>query len=107
VRAVTKLSKPVSRQTSKRISGRPIVLTIAPLGSQDEAVIGLRLLGERRQYIVRLSDLYRIAALWHGQKESAAKREARKSGVPWTRAKAAFYKQNSIHHHTKPNHERP
>jgi IS5 family transposase len=93
---MTKLLKPVSRQTNKRVNGRPVVLTIAPCGSQDEALIGVRLLGTRRQYVVRLSDVYRVAALWHGQKESSARRDARKCGVSWARARKAFYQQNSI-----------
>lgn len=92
----TLLTKPVSRLTAKIIRQRAVILTIAPCGAQDEARIGVRLKGERTQYVVNLSDLYRVAALWHGQKESAAKREARRAGIPWRRARVAFMKLNSI-----------
>lgn len=93
---LTLLIKPVSRVTAKVIRSRPVILTIAPCGSQSEARIGVRLKGERTQYVVNLSDLYRVAALWHGQKEAAAKREARRAGIPWRRARVAFMKLNSI-----------
>jgi len=84
---MTELNKPISRVTRRRYRDKPVVVTLAPLGSEDEALIGLRLLGERTQYIVRLSDLYRIAALWHGQREAQARREARRQGIPWRDAK--------------------
>lgn len=87
---MTPLTKPVSRVTSKTYRNRPVVVTLAPAGSQSEALIELRLLGERTRYVVALSDLYRMAALWHGQKEAAAKRQARKDGVPWRTAKKHF-----------------
>ena len=93
---LTLLIKPVSRVTAKIIRQRAVILTIAPCGAQDEARIGVRLKGERTQYVVNLSDLYRVAALWHGQKEAAAKREARRAGIPWRRARVAFMKLNSI-----------
>ena len=80
---MTKLTKPVSRETTRSVGTRPIILTVAPSGSQNETLIGLRLKGRRTQYVVALSDLYRMAALWHGQKEAAAKRQARKDGVSW------------------------
>lgn len=87
----TKLTKPVSRETAKAYAGRNVIITIAPAGgSQAEALIGLRLKGKRTQYVCALSDLYRMAALWHGQKEAAAKRAARKAGIPWKRAKKTF-----------------
>ena len=92
----TLLIKPVSRVTAKINRQRAVILTIAPCGAQDEARIGVRLKGERTQYVVNLSDLYRVAALWHGQKEAAAKREARRAGIPWRRARVAFMKLNSI-----------
>lgn len=92
----TKLNKPVTRETLKVVSGREILLTIAPLGSQAEARIGCRLKGKRTQYVVLLSDFYRWAALNHGRKESQAKRGARKAQIPWRRAKKQFIAENSI-----------
>ncbi len=89
-KAVTKLTKPVARETSKLYGRRPVIVTIAPAGSQNEALIGLRLKGTRTQYVCALSDIYRMAAQWHGQKEAAAKRLARKNGVPWKSAKKDF-----------------
>lgn len=93
---MTKLDKPVSRETAKLIGSRPVILTIAPCGAQSEARIGVRLKGKRTQYVVALSDLYRMAALWHGLKEKSAKREARKNGVAWRIAKRKFTADNSI-----------
>lgn len=93
---MTHLNKPVSRQTAKRISGRNVIVTLAPCGAQAEARLGFRLKGQRTQYVCALSDLYRIAALWHGQKLLQAKRQARKDGVPWRRAKQTFTRVNSI-----------
>lgn len=93
---MTPLSKPVSQVTAKRVGKYPVVVTLAPLGGQSEVLLGLRLLGKRTQYVVRLSDLYRLAALWHGQKESAARRQARRDGIPWRKAKKAFVAANSI-----------
>lgn len=92
----TKLLKPVSRETAKYIGSRPVILTIAPCGSQSEARIGVRLKGKRTQYVCALSDIYRMAALWHGQKEASAKRAARKSGESWKFAKKKFIAENSI-----------
>ena len=92
----TKLNKPVTRETAKTVSGREVILTIAPCGAQPEARIGLRLKGRRTQYVCALSDIYRMAALWHGQKEAAAKRAARKNGVSWKSAKKQFVSANTI-----------
>jgi hypothetical protein len=92
----TNLTKPVSRTTNKRIAGRAVIVTLAPAGAQPEALIGLRLKGKRTTYVCALSDIYRIAALWHGQKEVAAKRAARKAGISWRVAKRQFIKQNKI-----------
>lgn len=92
----TQLTKPVSRETAKIVNGRNVILTIAPSGSQSEALIGLRLKGKRTQYVAALSDVYRMAAIWYGQKEAAARRAARKSGVTWKYAKKQFTKENSI-----------
>lgn len=93
---MTKLEKPVSRVTNKKVSGRPVIVTLGPAGSQNEALIGLRLLGKRTQYVCALSDVYRMAALWHGQKETKAKKEARRLGIPWKQAKKEFAKKNKI-----------
>lgn len=92
----TKLTKPVSRETAKLVGSRPVIVTIAPAGAQTEALIGLRLSGKRTQYVCALSDVYRMAALWHGQKEAAAKRAARKSGTPWRIARKQFITENTI-----------
>lgn len=93
---MTPLTKPISRETRKRYGKRTVIVTLAPAGSQEEALIGLRLKGKRTQYVCALSDVYRIAALWHGQREAQAKREARKQGIPWRRAKREFLTKNSI-----------
>lgn len=93
---VTKLSKPVSRETNKHYGKHPVIVTLAPAGSQNEALIGLRLKGKRTQLVVALSDVYRVAALWYGQKETTAKRAARKSGIPWRTARKTFIAANSI-----------
>jgi len=92
----TKLTKNVSRETAKIVQGRNIIVTIAPCGSQSEARIGLRLKGKQRQYVAALSSIYQVAALWHGQKEQAARRAARKACVPWKQARKQFIKDNSI-----------
>lgn len=93
---MTKLLKPVSRETARQSSRRNIIVTLAPAGSQPEALVGFRLKGTRTQYVCALSSLFQVAALWHGQKEAKAKREARKAGIPWKRAKKQFQKENSI-----------
>lgn len=92
----TLLKSPVSRETSKYYGSRPVIVTLAPAGSQSEALIGLRLKGKRTSYVLALSDVYRIAALTHGQKEAKAKREARRNGIPWRLAKREFQAANSI-----------
>lgn len=93
---MTKLTKPVHRITNKRYGKLRVVVTLAPAGSQDEALIGLRLLGRRTQYVVAVSDVYRMAAYNYGVKEAKAKREARKLGIPWRSAKKAFVKENAL-----------
>lgn len=92
----TLLKSPISRETSKYYGSRPVIVTLAPAGSQSEALIGLRLKGKRTSYVLALSDVYRIAALTHGQKEAKAKREARRNGVPWRLARREFQSQNAI-----------
>jgi hypothetical protein len=93
---MTKLTKPISRETDKRYGNRNVIVTLSPAGSQSEALIGLRLKGRRTQYVCALSDVYRMAALWHGQKEQAARRAARKAGEPWHRAKKQFHAANRL-----------
>lgn len=92
----TPLNKPVIRETNKVVSGRPVILTIAPAGSQSDALIGLRLKGTRTQYVTALSKLYIMAAMWHGEKLKAAKKAARKNGIAWRIAKKQFERDNSI-----------
>lgn len=93
---MTKLNKPISRETSKRISGRNVIVTFAPCGSQAEARVGFRLKGKRTQYVCTVSALYTIAALWHGNAEAKAKRDARKAGESWKYAKRRFIAANAI-----------
>ena len=93
---MTKLTKPVARETGKHYSGRAVIVTLAPAGSQNEALLGLRLKGSRTQYVCALSDVYRMAALWHGQKETAAKKAARKNGIPWRTARKDFLKKLTL-----------
>lgn len=92
----TFLTRPVSRETARQSSRRNIIVTIAPAGSQPEALIGFRLKGTRTQYVCALSSVFQKAAEWHGQKEKAAKREARRNGVPWRVARKKFKAENSI-----------
>ena len=93
---MTKLNTPVRRETAKVYQNRPVIITLAPAGSQSEALIGLRLKGRRWQYVCALSSIYQMAALWHGQREAAAKRAARKTGVPWQQARKQFRRENSL-----------
>lgn len=92
---MTTLTKTLSRVTGKKYNGRPVVVTLCPLGGQPEALISFRLLGTRTQYVLRLSDAYRMAALWYGQKEAKAKREARRNGISWARARKQFLADNT------------
>lgn len=82
--------------TAKTIACRRVVVTLSPARAQSEALIGLRPLGRRTQYVCALSDVYRMAALWHGQKEAAARKEARRLGIPWKRARKQFTREISI-----------
>jgi hypothetical protein len=93
---MTKLTKPIERETNKRYGNRAVIVTLAPAGSQNEALIGLRLKGTRTTYVIALSDVYRYAALQYGYKASIAKRKARKDGIPWRQAKKDFIKTNLI-----------
>jgi hypothetical protein len=91
---MTQLLKPVSRETSKLVSRRPVIVTLAP--GNGEALIGLRLKNTRTQYLLALSDVFRWAALHHGQKVALAKRAARKAGIPWRQAKRQFDAANRL-----------
>ena len=93
---MTALTKPVSRQTAKLIGSLPVIVTIAPCGSQQDARVAMRLKGRRTQYVCLLSDLYRIAAMWHGQKLAEVKKQARRHGIAWRIAKKQFDRQNRI-----------
>jgi hypothetical protein len=93
---MTTLTKPISRETAKVVSRRPVIVTLAPCGGQSEALIGFRLKGERTQYTMTVSDAYRLSALWFGQKLTAAKKAARKAGIPWRQAKRAFDQSNRL-----------
>jgi hypothetical protein len=93
---MTKLNKPISRETNRVIGKRPIIVTVAPAGAQNEALIGFRLKGQRRQYVCAVSALYRVAALWHGEKEAKARKAARKAGIPWKQARKQFNAENSV-----------
>lgn len=95
----TSLTKPISRETSYALRGRKprnVIITLAPLGSQADALVGFRPKGRRIQYVARVSDLFRIAALWHGQREAVARKAARKAGTSWRLAKRQFAKENTI-----------
>jgi len=93
---MTKLKTKVTRETTKLIGSRPIILSIAPAGSQNETLLGLRLKGKRTQYVVALSRLYTYAAMWHAEKEKAARRKARNNGIAWRIAKKQFNQENTI-----------
>ena len=93
---MTPLTKPVHRVANKKVGKRRVIVTLAPGTDARDDLIGLRLQGTRTQYVVRLSDIYRVAALWHGNKEAAARRQARKDGIPWHRARKNFLRANSI-----------
>lgn len=93
---MTKLITPVSRETKKQYQGRPVIVTLAPAGSNPEALVALRLKGQRTQYVLTVSDLYRLGALWHGQREAAARKRARRDGIPWREAKRQFDQANRL-----------
>ena len=93
---MTTLSKNVTRKTAKLVQGKAVIVTLGPLGGQPDARIGLRLSGQRSQYTALLSDCYRVFALWHSQKVTAAKRAARKAGISWKYAKKQFNAANAI-----------
>jgi len=91
---MTSLTKKVVRLTDQKYGKRRIVVTLAPV--KTETFIGMRLKGKRTQYVVALSSLYRLGALWHGDKIKRAKAAARKLGVPWRVAKKEFERQHRL-----------
>lgn len=93
---MTELTSPVRRLTKAKYGKRRVVVALAPAGATDDAFIVFRLIGKRTQYVTSVSTLYRIAALWHGNKVQSAKRSARKEGIPWRTAKKQFERDNRI-----------
>jgi hypothetical protein len=95
---MVKLSRPVSRSTVKAFAHykRPIVVTLVPGTDERDDLITTRLKGTREKYVARIADVHRLMALWHASKVSAAKRAARKDGIPWARAKREFQRQNAV-----------
>ena len=89
---MTPLNKPVTRRTRKQVQRRDVIVTLAPAGSQAEALLALRLAGTRKQYVVSLTDVYVLAAGIYARREAAAKKVARTNGVPWKKAKREFLK---------------
>jgi hypothetical protein len=93
---MTRLQKTVWRETAATYQGREVQIGLAPLGSQPDGMLALKLKGRRTQFLLRVSDVFRMGALWHGNKERQAKAAARKAGIPWKRAKRDFDKENKI-----------
>lgn len=93
---MTNLNKPVRRSTATEYQHRPIIVTLVPCRASGETLIGLRLKGRRTQFVVALSRLYIEMARWHGDKEKAAKREARQQGIKWKFAKRQFNRANQL-----------
>ena len=85
----TKLTADVIRATEGDFLyyRRPIVIGLHPVRDSGEALITLRLQGTREPLVGRISDVYRFLAAAQAQRLSKAKKEARKNGVPWKRAK--------------------
>lgn len=93
---MTKLIKSVTRETAHKRQSRAVVVTLAPAGSQSDALIAFRLKGKRTQYVCAISSLFTVAAMWHGNKEKQARRQARKDGVSWRVAKKQFVAANTV-----------
>jgi hypothetical protein len=93
---MTRLTSPVRRITKAKYGKNSIVVTLASAGVTADAFVVFRLLGKRTQYITTVSTLYRLAALWHGQKVTISKRAARKEGVSWRVAKKQFERDNRV-----------
>jgi len=71
-----------------KISGKSYVLGIHP--TEPDTLLSIRPLGRRVPYVVPASTVRVYAALAYGRSENAAKRDARKHGVPWKRARGKF-----------------
>lgn len=93
---MTRLSSKVVRETGKVVGHRPVILIIAPGSGTREDMVGLRLKGRRTVYTLALSDVFRYAALAHGNKERMAKAQARRNGVLWRIAKRYFNNLNRL-----------
>ena len=81
---------PVTRLVQIRGVKHPVVVTLVPCRGERDTLLALRPHRMRVPYVITLADCYRLAALWHGNKERAAKAAARKAGVPWKRARKDF-----------------
>jgi hypothetical protein len=83
---MTRLTSTVQRVV--KIGGKRYVLGLHP--SEKEDLISLRPLGCHVSYVVPVSTVRIQAALAFGRAEQAARREARKYGVPWKSARREF-----------------
>lgn len=87
---MTALTYAVSRLALVRGVREPVVITLIPCHGDGDTLIALRLARRRVSYVMPAADAYRLAAEWHGNKERAAKRAARKHGIPWRQARKKF-----------------
>ena len=71
-----------------KIGSKRYALGLHP--GEQEDLISLRPLGCHVSYVVPVSTVRVYAALAYGRAEQAAKREARKYGVPWKSARREF-----------------
>lgn len=71
------------------IGGKRYVIGLHP--NLKETLVSIRQLGRRTPYVVTLSRVRVEAALAFGRAELAAKREARKNGIPWQKARRIFF----------------
>ena len=83
---MTELTATLFRKIS--IGSKRYVLGLHPRST--EPLISIRRLGRRTPYVVPASKLRIEGALAYGRAEQSAKREARKLGIPWARAKKKF-----------------
>lgn len=93
---MTSLTSPIRRLTKAKYGKRQLVVVLAPAGTTADALIAFRPQGQRTQYVTAVSTLFRLAVLWHGNKEAIARRAARKAGIPWRVAKKQFIRDNTI-----------
>jgi hypothetical protein len=70
------------------IGAKRFVFGIHP--NVKESMVSIREMGRRVGYVLPVSTVRVHAALAYGRAEAAAKREARKNGVPWRFAKRVF-----------------